>query len=134
MRKLALVFRTRVRFGVVARVSNSNEEGVIESALAIIPLLVLFLISLQLIAAVNFLNIDKALVQSSASQGALATNGQNEGEIVTFQTSNQSNQLRLFITHKRRRLPEFLSSFSHFASLHQRSTDVTGVAVVENSK
>lgn len=112
----------------------SEEDGVIESALVFIPLLVLFLISLQLIVAVSFRNIDKALVQASTSRGAIKPSLIEGGEIVTLHTMNSVNDIRLLVTHRGRRLPQFLSGFSHFASPLQRSTDLTGVAVIEEQR
>ena len=126
MRAIGILYRGRARI--------SEEDGVIESALVLIPLLVLFLISLQLIVAVSFRNIDKALVQAETSQKAINPSLIDGGEIVILHTMNSVNDIRLIVTHRGRRLPQFLSDLSHFSSPLQRSTFLTGVAVMEEPR
>ena len=47
-----------------------DERGSVESALVMIPLITLFLITLQLIVTVNFRNLDLTTVQNRASAQA----------------------------------------------------------------
>ena len=49
-----------------------QEDGNVESALVLIPMLILFLISAQLIAATNIRNAEMALAQGDASARAIS--------------------------------------------------------------
>ncbi len=118
----------------MCRARVNQEDGVVESSLVFIPLLVLFLISMQLIATVNFRNIDAALVQGQASQYAITEKELGDGEIVTIRNSSADKEMKIVVTHKRRRLFDLLSGLPQLVSANRRSTDVTGVAVMEISK
>lgn len=48
-----------------------SQEGVVESTLVAIPLMVLFLIAAGLIIAVNYRNLDSAYAQTDATSGAI---------------------------------------------------------------
>jgi len=118
---------------LACRIGHRSEDGVVESALVIIPLTVLFLLSLQLMVAVNYRNIDKAVAQGQASSKAIKAVTSSEDEIVLLRALNGGKDLRVMVTHKSRNLPGFLTSLSAFADGFGRSTDVVGVAVMEDS-
>ena len=50
----------------------SKEDGNVESALVLIPLLILFLIGVQLIVATNLRNSDMAIAQGEAAARAIS--------------------------------------------------------------
>jgi hypothetical protein len=114
--------------------NHRNEVGIVESALVIIPLLMLFFISLDLIVAVNYRNIDLAFAQSQASSSALNSVISDQDEILTFKLSRSDRDLRIVLSHRARSLPNFLSAFSLFGDASNRKTDVTGLAVMESQR
>jgi hypothetical protein len=109
-----------------------EESGVVESALVIIPLLVLFLISIQLIIAVNMRNIDLAEAQGRATSVAIGTEQGDADQIVSFFTTGSRGDLRMVVSHQGRRIPDLFSGLISFMHLSIRSTEVSGIAVMEN--
>lgn len=125
-----------------------DQKGVVESTLVIIPLMALFLITVELIVAVNYRNIDASLVQSDASMRALTSPttsvslmtstssdsvNATRNEIVIFSPRSSSQGFQIVIAHRNRTLPHFLMNFPFLSSGHVRSTDVVGVAVMERN-
>jgi hypothetical protein len=109
-----------------------SEEGIVESTLVLIPLMVLFLIAAGLIITVNYRNLDLAYAQTDATSGAITSVVSNEDEVVSFPSRFSVNSLRLLITHRRRTLPSILPRFPFLGNENMRSTDVSGIAVMEN--
>ena len=91
--------RTTVKKGVLS--VFKDESGSVESALVMIPLITLFLITLQLIVTVNFRNIDLTTVQNRASVQATQQHVLNEDRLVKLNTYDIFDQLRLLIVSKR---------------------------------
>ena len=58
-----------------------QEEGSVESTLVLIPLLVLFLVAVQIIVAINYRNLDLSYAQSSASSSALNSSFSTSDEV-----------------------------------------------------
>lgn len=85
-----------------------GQEGVVESALVIIPLLALFLITVELIVAVNFRNLDLTFAQSAASSEAISSVVPGTDEIISFSSPNSFDELRLVVTHRSRLLPRLI--------------------------
>ena len=108
-----------------------NQKGVVESTLVMIPLVALFLITLELIVAVNYRNIDTSFAQSDASTRAISTSRQAREEVLTFSPGNTGETLRLLIVRRHRILPTFISHLPMISGVRQRSTEVVGLAVVE---
>ncbi len=114
-----------------ARRKGRDQKGVVESTLVMIPLVALFLITLELIAAVNYRNIDSSLAQSDASTRAITTSPEATDEVVTFSPGNTGETLRLVVVRRHRSLPTFLSYLPMISGIRRHSTEVVGVAVVE---
>lgn len=108
-----------------------DQSGNVESALVVIPLMALFLISVQLIVAVNFRNIEQSYAQGSANQEAISGIVPNSDEVVSFSSWLSSNDFRLVISHRERLLPRLIPGLPSFGSVKTPTTDVTGVAVME---
>jgi hypothetical protein len=111
-----------------------DESGVVESSLVMIPLLVLFLISAQLIVAVNMRNVDLALAQGRASAVAIGAPESEADDFVSFPSPDSRRDLRLIVTHLSRKIPDLLAGLSFLLPLHVGSTEVSGFAVVEESR
>jgi len=103
-----------------------GEEGVVESTLVIIPLIILFLTSAALIVAVNYRNLDLAYVQTDATSAAITSAASSADEVVSF---SSAGGFRLLVTHRRRTLPNLIPHLSFLGGT--RSIDVTGLAVME---
>ena len=106
-----------------------SEEGVVESTLVIIPLMVLFLIAAGLIIAVNYRNLDSAYAQTDATSGAITSVVSGGDEVASFSSSLEG--LRLLITHRRRSFPSIIPTLPFLRGENAYSTDVTGIAVME---
>lgn len=104
-----------------------SEEGVVESTLVVIPLMVLFLIAAGLIIAVNYRNLDSAYAQSDATSGAITSVVSGGDEVASFSFEG----LRLLITHRRRSFPSIIPTLPFLRGENAYSTDVTGIAVME---
>lgn len=108
-----------------------DERGVVESALVMIPLVLLFLITLELIAAVNFRNIDASFAQSDASINAITGSLNPSDEVVTLATRNSGKALRIVIARRSRSLPSFGSDLPWVSNSSPYWTDGVGIAIME---
>jgi hypothetical protein len=123
-------------FGMVRANANravkgvKDERGSVESALVLIPLLILFLVTMQIGVAINFRNIDRTFAQSEASERAISgqfTSGDRVMEVNPFGTFNS---LGILITRKVSSIPILIPFIGNFVNRGHRS-DVTGIAVIE---
>lgn len=115
-----------------ARKLGRDQKGIVESTLVLIPLLALFLITVELIVAVNFRNIESAIAQSAATKGAITSVTSFEDEVILFSPSDSHSTLRMVLTHRRRLLPRLIPDLPFLSSAQDRSTDVVGMAVMED--
>ncbi len=113
-------------------VNFRDEEGNIESALVLIPLLFLFLISAQIILALHMTKMDQALVQGSASARAISGERRAGDEVIEIPSPDRFSQLKILITHRQRVIPMLLPP-SLLGANGNFSTDVVGGAVIEGS-
>ncbi len=108
-----------------------DQEGVVESALAVIPLMALFLITIELIVAVNYRNIDLTYAQSDATTAAISSVVADSDEVISFSSPHSADELRLVISRHSRILPRILPVFPFFVGVGASATDVSGIAVME---
>ncbi|MEI6844310.1 MAG: hypothetical protein WCK79_03275 [Actinomycetes bacterium] len=109
-----------------------DDRGVAESTLVIIPLMVLFLITAELIVAVNYRNLDLSYAQSEATTGAITGQVLDTDEVVSFDAGWFSlDRLKVLITHHQRSLPRILPAMPFLANEKDRVVDVVGIAVME---
>jgi len=106
----------------------AKEDGNVESALVLIPMLVLFLIGIQVIVATNIRNADMALVQGDASARAISHNYQSGDEVV--EVGGRIERIKILITHRTRTLPQLVPGLVDLMG-GAPATDVVGIAVVE---
>jgi len=106
----------------------AKEDGNVESALVLIPMLVLFLIGIQVIVATNIRNADMALAQGDASARAISHNYQSGDEVV--EVGGRIEKIKILITHKSRTLPQLVPGLVDLMG-GAPATDVIGIAVIE---
>lgn len=108
-----------------------DQKGVVESALVVIPLMALFLITVELIVAVNFRNLDLTYAQSEAATVAISSVVPNSDEVISFSSPSSFEQLRLVVAHRTRLLPRLIPALPFLNGVRSPSTEVSGIAVME---
>ena len=108
-----------------------DESGNIESAMVLIPLLFLFLCSIQLVSAIQIRNFDQNDVQSQASSRAISGTFAETDSILNISSSNSFEDQQLIIVSKRRDIPILIPGLSKVLGGKLQS-DVKGIAVVES--
>ncbi len=106
----------------------AKEEGNVESALVLIPMLVLFLIGIQLIVATNIRNADMALAQGDAAARAISHNFQSGDELL--EVGGLIEKINVLVTHRSHTLPQLVPGLVDLLG-GAPATDVVGIAVVE---
>lgn len=136
MRK-AKIRNKRSFFGALCANTNravkgvQDESGSVESALVLIPLLILFLVTMQLGVAVNFRNIDRTFAQSEASERAISGQFIATDRVMEVNPFGTFNTLGILITKKVSSIPILIPFIGSFINRGHR-TEVTGIAVLEN--
>mgnify|MGYP007092086708 CR=1 FL=1 len=110
------------------RAHAAREDGNVESALVIIPLLVLFLTGAQVIAATNLRNADLAMAQGDAAARAISQEFKPDDEIIEI--GGRVQKIRVLVTHRSHTVPQLLPGLIELMG-GSPVTDVVGVAVVE---
>jgi len=105
-----------------------EENGNVESALVLIPLLILFLIGVQLIVATNLRNADLALAQGDAATRAISHQFETGDQIVDL--GGRIEKIRILITHRSHTLPQLVPGLAALMG-GDPITDVVGIAVIE---
>ena len=75
-----------------------REDGNVESALVLIPVLFLFLIGAQIIAATNLRNADLAMAQGDAAERAISQQFHADDEVLEI--GGGIEKIRVLITHR----------------------------------
>ena len=107
-----------------------DESGSAESAMVLIPLVFLFLCSMQLVTAIFYRDIGLRDVQSQASTRAISGEVAYGDVFVSIPSPDRFQDLKLLIISKRREIPTFIPVLGKFIRRTLES-DVTGIAVVE---
>lgn len=110
------------------RTHLAREDGNVESALVIIPVLVLFLIGAQVIAATNLRNADLAMAQGDAAARAISQEFNPDDEIIEI--GGRIQKIRVLVTHRSHTVPQLLPGLIELMG-GTPVTDVIGIAVVE---
>jgi hypothetical protein len=105
-----------------------KEDGNVESALVLIPMLILFLIGVQLIVATNIRNIEMALAQGDASARAISHQYQSGDEVL--EVGGRIEKIQILVTHRTRTLPQLVPGLAVLMGGNPES-DVLGIAVIE---
>lgn len=107
-----------------------REDGNVESALVLIPMLILFLIGMQLIVATNIRNAEMALAQGDASARAISHQFQLGDEVL--EVGGRIEKIQVLITHRTHLLPQIVPGLVALMGGNPVS-DVVGIAVIEPS-
>ena len=107
-----------------------NESGSVESALVLIPLLILFLVTMQIGVAINFRNIDRTFAQSEASERAISGQFASGDQVMKINPFGTFNSLGILITRKVSSIPILIPFIGSFINRGHRS-EVSGIAVLE---
>ena len=105
-----------------------EERGSVESALVVIPLMTLFLISFQLVLTINNRNIEAAYAQSSATHSAITGRFESGDKIVNWNSADSLNDLKAVVSTHNQNLPNLLP----FLGSKDRATSVHGFSILEN--
>ena len=116
----------------LARTANSlhKDDGNVESAMVLIPLLILFLIGIELIVATNLRNGDAALAQGDASKRAISGEIYSRDDVIELSSPDRFSHIKVLITHRRTSLPQIVPGLSALMG-GSPSTDVKGAAIME---
>jgi len=107
-----------------------KDDGNVESALVLIPMLILFLIGMQLIVATNIRNAEMALAQGDASARAISHQYQLGDEVL--EVGGRIEKIQVLITHRTHLLPQIVPGLVALMGGNPVS-DVVGIAVIEPS-
>jgi len=110
--------------------SLHNDDGNAESAMVLIPLLILFLIGIELIVATNLRNSDAALAQGDASRRAISGAVYSSDEVIELDSPDRFAHIRVLITHRRTAIPQLVPGLIALMG-GSPSTDVKGAAIME---
>jgi len=116
---------------IVIRRFLRDESGNIESAMVLIPLIFLFLCSIQLISAVYIRNSDQSFVQSQASIRAISGAFEDTDQIIRIPSRYTSESQNVLVVSKRRNIPLLVPGLGNFLGRELQS-EAIGVAVIEN--
>lgn len=106
-----------------------SDKGNVESALVIVPLLALFLATLQLIATVNYRNVDMTKTQNKASYQAVWQEVNPGDQEIKLASGSPFEKLRLLVVKAEREVPQIFPGIS--ALLGGKKIRTTGTAVIE---
>lgn len=106
----------------------SREEGSVESALVLIPTLILFLTGIQIIVATNMRNADLALAQGDAASRAIAYNFRPSDQI--FEVGGRIDKIHVLVSHRSHTVPQLVPGLRELMG-GPPVTDVIGIAVIE---
>lgn len=111
----------------------ADERGNVESSLVLIPLLILFLVGLQLALAVHTRNTNAVQAQADATSRAISGEFIPTDQFLHIDTSGDGQNLDLLVTSRRKSLVDLLPGFlSGFTS--NREINLHGLAIIENQR
>jgi hypothetical protein len=112
------------------RTHLAKEDGNVESALVLIPLLIVFLIGAQIIAATNLRNADLAMAQGDAAARAISQEFHPDDELIEI--GGGVKKIRVLVTHRSHTVPQLVPGLIELLG-GAPATDVVGIAVIEPS-
>jgi len=107
-----------------------KDDGHVESALVLVPMLTLFLIGVQLIVATNIRNAEMALAQGDAAARAISHQYQLGDEVI--EVGGRIEKIQVLVTHRTHLLPQIVPGLVALMGGRPVS-DVVGIAVIEPS-
>jgi hypothetical protein len=110
-----------------------SDRGNVESAMVLIPLLLLFLVGTQIATAVHLRNSERISVQDEASKRAISGQFELGDEFIHIDSSGDGQNLDLLVTHRSRSVTDLLPGFLNGVS-SSKTVDLYGLALVENQR
>ena len=110
-----------------------SDRGNVESAMVLIPLLLLFLVGTQIAAATHLRNSERITAQDEATKRAISGEFEAGDEFIHIDSSGDGQNLDLLITHRSRSITDLIPGFLSGVS-SARTVDLYGFAVVENQR
>ena len=123
--KVAIGSHARKRMSFTARIRS--EDGSAESALVVIPLMVLFLISFQLVLTVTNRNILASYAQSSATHSSITGQFANGDRVIDLDSPDAFKELKAVVSTRNRQLPNLVP----FLDQRDRQLRVNGFSILE---
>ncbi len=111
----------------------ADERGNVESSLVLVPLLILFLVGLQLATTVHARNITLMDAQADATRRAISGEFMSGDQFIHIDTSGDGQNLDLLITSRRMSLVDLLPGFLSGQSSN-REINLHGLAIIENQR
>ena len=105
-----------------------NERGSVESALVVIPLMTLFLISFQLVLSISSRNIETSYAQSAATHNSITGRFEKGDVIIDLKSPDAFNKLRAVVTTHNRALPNLVPNLRN----QERAISVHGFSILED--
>ena len=105
-----------------------REDGNVESALVLIPMLFLFLIGAQIIAATNLRNADLAMAQGDAANRAISQQFHADDEVIEI--GGGIEKIRVLITHRSHSVLQLVPGLLEMFGGAPK-TQVVGISVIE---
>ncbi len=112
------------------RAHLAKEDGNVESALVLVPLLMVFLIGAQVIATTNLRNADLAMAQGDAAARAISQEFHPDDELIEI--GGGVEKIRVLVTHRSHTVPQLVPGLIELLG-GAPATDVVGIAVIEPS-
>ena len=110
-----------------------DERGNVESAMVLIPLLILFLAGTQIASATYLRNSERMNAQDQATTRAISGDFENKDEFIHIESSGDGQNLDLLVVHRSRSIADLLPYFLG-GTTRNRNVDLYGFAVVENQR
>ena len=107
-----------------------KDDGNVESALVLIPLLILFMIAIELIVATNLRNSDFAFAQADASRRAISGEIYSSDQVIELDSPDPFAHMRILISHRKQSLPQLVPGLMSLIGGHT-AIEVNGAAVME---
>lgn len=111
----------------------ADERGNVESSLVLVPLLILFLVGIQLATAVHGRNITLMSAQADATRRAISGEFMSGDQFIHIDTSGDGQNLDLLVTSRRMSLADLLPGFLSGQSV-KREINLHGLAIIENQR
>ena len=105
-----------------------REDGNVESALVLIPMLFLFLIGAQIIAATNLRNADLAMAQGDAANRAISQQFHAEDEVIEI--GGGIEKIRVLVTHRSHSVLQLVPGLLEIFGGAPK-TQAVGISVIE---
>jgi hypothetical protein len=111
----------------------ADERGNVESSLVLVPLLILFLVGMQLATTVHARNTTLLEAQADATRRAISGEFVSGDEFIHIDTSGDGQNLDLLVTSRRMSVMDLLPGFLSGQS-SRREINLHGLSIIENQR